>query len=161
MNQQNIIEVRGLRAETKTIDVEPGKSVYIADSEGACILLRGKSIKVVIIDVKDCAVAVESVISNLEMVRGKSTLVVLGKGGMVNIENCVECALALVPNNCEIRLRRNTSVSLAHLPGLEIGSMTIEEIRGAHAAKAPTMLPDEIKVEFSSGESKYTVVNDY
>ncbi|KAI5186686.1 hypothetical protein NEHOM01_1639 [Nematocida homosporus] len=159
MNQR-IVEIHGLRGERKIVEIENGQSVYVADIEDSVVVLRGKCIKVMVVDTKKSLVAVESLVSNLEVTRAKNTVIGLGKGNMINVEQSVECRIGLGSEETEIRLRRNTSISAVLLGSLDWSAASPEEIIAASESAKELFLPEEIKAIFCDGKLSTGVVKE-
>ncbi|KAI5190929.1 hypothetical protein NECID01_1224 [Nematocida sp. AWRm77] len=156
-----IIEVSKLRGEKKIIDAKPNQSVYISDIEESQVMVRGKCIKIVVIDIKRSFIAAESIISNMEITRAKSSSIFLSQGSMMNLEQCVECKIATCSESTELRLQRNISLSLVVLPQVDMQTASFEEIEESLLSEPEHHLPEEIKAVLSKGNLSFSIGGEY
>lgn len=144
--QQKIIEVRGLKGESKIVEVGAEDSVYIANLDESQVILRGKCVKVGVLDVKKSFIVIEGVIANVEVTRARNTTVAVGRGSMINIEQSIECRIATGSEETELRVRRSTDLSLVRVSAEEIAGKEASEIEDAVTAQPEHQIPEEIKV---------------
>ena len=156
-----VIEVSKLRGENKVIEAKANQSVYIADVDESQVLIRGKCIKVVVIDVKKSFIAVHGVISAVEVTRAKNSAVFLGQGSMMNIEQCTECRIGTSSEWTELRLRRNVGLSLVTVPPMELDQVEAAEVEAAMLEQREQHLPEEIKAELAAGKLSFSIGTDY
>lgn len=157
MNQA-IVDIHGLRGEKRVVIAEEGQSVYVADAIDTYITVKGKCVKVVIIDVKKCFIFVESTIANIEIMRMKESTFVLGQGSMINAESCTECSFGLGSENTEIRLRKSVLVSVSLLLDSEFSALDAESVEQLIEEKEKMFLPEEISVRIENKKPSSSLV---
>ncbi|KAI5180808.1 hypothetical protein NEOKW01_1092 [Nematocida sp. AWRm80] len=159
MNRQ-IIEIKGIQGEQRIVSAQPQEVVYIGGVSEAQILVKGKCAKVVIIDAKNTHVFIESIISSVEVTRAKNSLIIVSNGDLISIEQCIECKFGINGTSNELRLRRNTSISLITLPDVNIDSVTPSTIESLVEDAKEHYLPEEIKIEVSKDTIKSSIVTE-
>ncbi|EHY64255.1 hypothetical protein NERG_02699 [Nematocida ausubeli] len=155
-----VIEIKQLRGECRVVEVEPDHAVYIADISESQVVIKGKCMKVVAIDVQKSMIAVHSVAVTVEVARAKASLFVLGGCPMAVLEQCVECRIGVVGKKAEMRLRRCASLSLVRLEGVNMEKETPESLDEMCRSKKEEHLPDEMQILLEEGAVKSSIVKN-
>lgn len=155
---QKKIEVDRIQSEILNIEVQATQSVYISNVKDSQIAIKGKCIKIFIIDVKNTCILIESVISNVEIMRANGSTVALGAGKMINVEQSTECKLGICESECEIRLRRNSCISAVYIPEVDIGRKTTSEVEAIIGTKKGVFFPEEIRSVLTEGNAEHSLV---
>lgn len=155
-----IIEIKQLRGECRTVEVEPDNVVYIADLIESQVAIKGKCMKVVAIDIQRSIISVGRVTSTVEIARAKNSLFVLENTPLTVLEQCVECRIGAVAQPTELRIRRSISLSLVVLKDIDTSSISLEELDDLCRNTKEEPLPDEIQVLLENNETKSSIVKN-
>ncbi|KAH9385772.1 uncharacterized protein NEMAJ01_0668 [Nematocida major] len=153
-----IVEVKKLRGESRTVSVEADQVVYIADTVESQIAIRGKCMKVVIVDVQKCLISVDAATCTVEIARAKNSLLFVGKCPMTVLEQCVECRVGTSMEKTELRMRRSTALSLVTVE--DAHGKSLEELDEICRAQSEEQLPEEIQVLLENGSVKSNIVKN-
>lgn len=146
MHSGSVREIKDLVDSDETVEMSMPQSLYISNVKGCVLRVAGKCTKVSVMNAENSTIVVNKMISNLEAMRSRGCSFVVVEGSMVNLEECFECRVGLVPKSCEIRLCRSSCISLFRLGALAVEQGTREELERRFSTEPEVYLPEQIRV---------------
>lgn len=157
---RKVIEVKKLRGDIKIIEAEQDQVVYISDVFESQIYIKGRCMKIVGIDIRNCFIEAEKVITLVEVARAKNSLVVLGDIPMAVLEDCSECRIGASSQATELRIRRSSSMSFVFLKNIDISTKTPDELDSLCQETKEELIPEEIRILIEEGKINSSIVRD-
>lgn len=155
-----IVEVKKLHGETRIIDAEENQVIYIADISESQVYVKGKCMKIVGIDIDKSFIGATKVTTLMEIARMKNSLVVVDNAPMLVMEDCVECRVGLASEHTELRVRRNSSLSVVVLENTDISTKTPSELDEMCREKKEQLVPEEIQVVIKDGKINSSIAKN-